>query len=570
MEGQEDTRRAFTRRRFLQGAASAASMAGLGTLLAACASTPAVPAASPAVAKPTAAPAAVPTAAQAAAPAKPKRGGTLRIAMDLWYNEGFLTSRYSSITRFAGALPFEFLLYYDPKDPLKLTPGLAESWNTKDNKTWTFKIRKGVPWDKGYGEVTAEDVAFTVRLLARKDSKYGSATFMRELEPYIEVPDPYTLIFRLPTINDEVDQQFSPWGSFVVLCKKYVETVGEDAADRNAIGTGPYRLTKLVQGTSFDYEASGESHWRVPPMWDGIHFDYMPEATTRFAMLQTKRAELAPITVDQIQEAKAQGFVVIQSAALAAPNIYFGGQVLPSHPQYKGTDPWRDVRVREAMSIAIDREAINKGFFGGLGTFEPTQGATLAPLSSIGDYRIPYDPARAKQLLKEAGKEGFSFEVMSFVDERMPDAPGVMQAAAGYWEAIGLKPRITPMDKTAFRNTHWINDSTSGKVWPWALPIKYSPYQQLQRYFTSKEVGFKMLQDPFFDNIFEQLKTEGDPAKRADLFKQAHVFGIRNWATISLPSVPIRIFAVDPAKIISWDINDTGSTTSWEYIAPKL
>ncbi|MHB1007596.1 MAG: ABC transporter substrate-binding protein, partial [Chloroflexota bacterium] len=548
-----------------------ASMAGLGTLLAACSSTPAVPAASPAVAKPTAAPAAVPTAAQAAAPAKPKRGGTLKVASHTFGDEAWLIWKHRQMTESPGIIPFENLTYYDPKDPYKITPGIAESWTNTDLKNWTFKIRKGVKWDKNYGEVTADDVAYTINMLATtKGSLHPDAPYWKgNIADGMKVTDPYTLTFNLKTPEPTLPSLMSPWRCTTVMCKKYVQDVGDDKADREPLGTGPYRMSRHVGGSVMEFEPVGETHWRSAPRWDKMEFQFVPEASTRLASLQTGRVDLAVIGPDQVKQVQDAGLTMMPSWGKAVSSIIFGGLFKPDHPKYTGKDPWHDVKVREAMSIALDRAALNKSFYGGLGTYELSPGANIAPLSASGDRKIPYDPAKAKQLLQAAGKEGFSFKLISVNDDRQPNIQMAVQAMAGYWQAIGLKPVIVAMDDLTW-NTKRVADDTNGCVFPFSNTVNVIYGSRYLKFFYSKPIGSKNYNDDHIDKVYEEVLTMTDMAKRDQMLKDATLYLLDNWTSIHLMNIPTRLYAANPKVVSAWEANDTSVTISWENIEPKL
>src|SRR5690606_27473109 len=104
-----------------------------------------------------------------------------------------------------------------------------------------------------------------------------------------------TLKFTFDTVQPDVAYMLSPWSGIKIACKKYVEEVGEDKAGVEPVGSGPYRLTNYMPGSLIEYDAVGESHYRVPPKWDQLRFQNLPELTTRYAALQTGNADLVMI-----------------------------------------------------------------------------------------------------------------------------------------------------------------------------------------------------------------------------------------------------------------------------------
>lgn len=500
-------------------------------------------------------------------PASPKRGETLTIAIDKFGEDSWLVHKFGNASLGPPTLVYEFLLYTDPQDPLKLIPGLAESWSHKDFKEWTFKIRKGVQWDKGQGELTAEDVAFSLATIARQDAVAIDAPFWRPRLKNMKVVDRYTLTFSFPTVEPLIALKLSGYARSQIMCKKYVESVGLDKADREPVGSGPYRLTKYVQGVEAELQAIDRPHWRVAPKWGRIIFRCVPENTTRLAALATQTADIALVGLDHLDEVKRRGFPVYHVELITALAIQFGGLFSPRNPKYTGKEPWHDIRIREAMAIAIDRAAINKTFFSGVGTYEGMPGVNVAPLKTLAPYPMPYDPERAKRLIKEAGREHIAVKMLSFPIPGMPQVPHVMEAVAGYWQAIGLKTEITPMDRTAFR-ARWLKNETHDLVYPWNGTIVPVYEWRIEKFFYCKSSGAVYYCDAHADSVYEKLATIADDDTRMKVLTDLQVYLRRQWAGIQIVNVPQVVFAALPSKVGSWKPRMVSDTTFWEYLEP--
>ena len=181
-----------------------------------------------------------------------------------------------------------------------------------------------------------------------------------------------------------------------IVSKKYVETVGEEVASQKPIGTGPYKLVDSQSGSYFKFEAL-DNHWRVVPEFKTLTVRLLPETSTLVAALKNKEIDLAQVPAEQLADLKAAG-VAVEVSPLGGGMlvIRWGGFVIPADkrydPAYHNKDPWTDVRVRKAMAIAIDREAISKAIFAG--SAKPAG----VPLNSadMDKYHYSYDPAAAK------------------------------------------------------------------------------------------------------------------------------------------------------------------------------
>ena len=491
----------------------------------------------------------------------------VNIVDETFGQEAWLVHQSASITTGPQQPIYEWLLYYDPENNFELTPGLAESWEHEDFKTYTFKIRQGVEWDQGQGEVTAEDVAYTLELIARDDAVSTDTPYWRPRVQYMEVVDPYTIRFNLPSVDPVLAYHLSNWRRTQIMPKNYIESVGEEQANREPIGSGPYRLGEYTPGSRVELVAIDRPHWRLDPMWERMVFHNVGETSTRMAMLETGRADLVLADMEQLADIESAGYDTFTSDAISQFALFFGGLFRDTHPNYTGEDPWHDIRVREAMAIAIDREAINQTFFSGIGTYEATPGNNVAPLSTVADKPMPYDPERAMSLLQEAGQTNFSPEIVSFVYPGITQMPQVIEAVAGYWEAIGLQPRITPMDRLAFREL-WLKDETNGLMWGWGNPVQPLFEARIEKFFLSTDIGFQIYSDEHMDQVFEDLKTMVDPEERAQTLADAQNYLRDQWAAISMMNLPSMLFAGRAGVIESWFPMRAGESTTWEYITP--
>ena len=349
------------------------------------------------------------------------RGGTLTIAPLFFGGDNWLAHNNPTISHGPQQPIYDHLLYQGVSDRTVYLPGLAESWSTPDLKEWVFKIRKGVPWQNGNGELTAEDVALAYMGMAREDSKSTMITHMKARVPFMEVVDPYTLTFKFDKFDVSLEGLLSTQARALISTpKKYIESVGEDGFERAPIGTGPYQFVSQELGARVELEAIPGEHWRVDPMWDRMVFISVPEDATRLAMLETGRADMIPITTEQVELVRRSGFDLRRSANQRRFEIFFGGLWRPTHPNYTGADPWHDIRVREAMNLAIDRKAMNKTFFAGMGICAEGTPWYTTVASPEDECMIPYDPERARQLLKDAGHEGMEVRLASYTFPGIP------------------------------------------------------------------------------------------------------------------------------------------------------
>ena len=267
--------------------------------------------------------------AESAAPPKGPTG-TVVVGMSSLQEETFLPWNGGFARTFYLSPIYEFLVYINPETN-ELVPGLATKWEmSKDAKTWTFWIRQGIQFHEGWGEVTAEDVKYSIERLIAPDSIVGPSSPMRSLIAKVEAPEKYKVIVYLKSPDPELDRGYFGSGQALwIVSKKHLETAGDKAANAHPIGTGPFTLLEAKKGSSIKLKVIDgiEKHWRVKPDFQNITFLLIPEEATRVAMLKTGEVDLAPINFDSIDSIKASGINLVSIPTSWTPVIRFGGLV---------------------------------------------------------------------------------------------------------------------------------------------------------------------------------------------------------------------------------------------------
>ncbi len=449
----------------------------------------------------------------------PKPEGTLTVANQSFGEEGFLSDRTVSGGPLWEAV-YSPLVYNNTKTG-KPIPAVAERWEySKDSRSLTFFIRKDIQFHDGWGELTAEDVKFTIELNMKPTSVNTRASELRQKIRSMEVVDRYTLVIQFKEPDPLFFLTFEPTeaSQMPIVCKKYIEKVGEEKANRIPIGSGPYRFVEQKLGEYAKFEAL-EKNWMLIPEFKYLILRLVSEETTRVAMLKTGEVdiavELANDKLPEIEKAGLRTVVVPLSDTMFLP---FGGMLIPEDKRYvegyHRKDPWVDVRVREAMNIAIDRKAIAKSLYNDMAVPAPTI-FTFPGWEKL--EPIPYDPKRAKQLLAEAGyPNGFSFKL--FIHAYRAMLPLLGQAAAGYWEAIGLKPEIIRGDYSTWRTSNRAG-KTAGHVWVQSLSVQTDWGGWLIAYESPNGVN------PFWQSeetkvAIKKVLPEADPQKREVAYKE--------------------------------------------------
>ena len=413
-------------------------------------------------------------------------------------------------------LVYEPLLQYDPQG--NIVPWLAESWQmSADGKLWTFNIRKGVKWTNG-DELTADDAKFTIERYISDAAKSPWSPSSRQTVDHIELPDRYTL----QIYAKDPPYVFYPDAltGTLIVSRKYFDSVGSDGFSKAPVGTGPWRLTKFSASASAELEPNRD-YWGHGVVWDRLNLLQVPEESTRIAMLKRAEADISVVSNDNAVNLRdADGFQLRQTRASTIPTLFMAGYWMQSGAT-------SDARVREAMDLAINRQEIVDSFFKGFG--KPGAGNTSMTEQHWGFdpiwYSITFDPARARQLLTEAGYPGkFADPVVRIFSTVQASAgwePDLLQVISAYWGAVGIQTQLVPMDYTAMR-TAWIakDPKIMGGVAPFMSLGGGSAAGSIpgqQNHYTSRGVNSGG-NDAQLDKDFSAMIAELDANKRLALW----------------------------------------------------
>ena len=317
-----------------------------------------------------------------------------------------------------------------------MAPSLAEAWTVSpDGLAYDFVLRKGVRFHNGE-PLTAEDVKFSFeryRGIAQKTLKERVAA--------VEILDPLRVRIRLK----------QPWPDFMtfysittgagwIVPKKYVEKVGDEGFKKAPVGAGPYKFVSFNPGVELVMEAF-EQYWRKVPNVKRLVFKVVTDDTTRLAMLKRGEADVVYSTRGELGE-EVQRTPGLKLAAIVPP----ASQWVVFTEQWNPKSPWADRRVRLAANLAFDRKAINQAET--LGKSRLT--GSMIPQEFEFAWKVephPFDPAKAKQLLAEAGYPN-GFEGGEFFSDAAYTS--VAEAIANYWTKVGINVQLRPLERASF------------------------------------------------------------------------------------------------------------------------
>ncbi len=349
---------------------------------------------------------------------------------------------------------FEALVKTD--DNQKFVPGLATSWRSVDDLTWEFKLRKNVRFHDG-SLFTADDVAFTLkRVPTVPNSPSSFSTFVRSIVD-VKIVDPYTIVLKTATPNVLLPSDLST----VLIVSK---GVGEKAntedynSGRAAIGTGAYKFQEYVPNQKIILKAN-YGYWGGEEPWDVISFKMLTNPAARVAALLSGDVQLIETvpTADIAKLSKDPKYNLADKISNRVIYVHLNQSTEKSPPFVFGKDgkpldknPFRDVRVRKALSMAVNRDAIVSRVMEG----KAQAAAQLLPDFFYGTSKklkpMKFDIVGAKKLLAEAGyPNGFAMTIHGPNNRYINDS-GIAQALAQMYTRIGIDIKVETMPSAVY------------------------------------------------------------------------------------------------------------------------
>ncbi len=381
------------------------------------------------------------------------------------------------------------------------TPSLAESWTlSPDGRSYEFKLRENLKFHNG-DPFTADDVKFS---FARAKGK-----LLHDKVKEITVVSPTRVRF---TLHEPWPDFMSYYGGLVsgagwIVPKKYFEQVGPDGFKKAPVGLGPYRFVSHTPGVELVMEAF-EGYWRKMPSVKRVVFKMVPESTTRVAMLKRGEVDIAYL-LEAPQAIEAKRDPNLRLAFSGGIAVFF----LDFLDMWDPKSPWADQRVRLAASLALDRRSLSEaetlGASKPAGNFVPRTFEFALPLDPQ-----PYDPARAKKLLAEAGYPN-GFDAGEF--HQLPPYFGLGEAIVGYLGAVGIRTTMRPMERAAYLSALQAKKLKGLCVCSSAL---YGNAASRMSEVIPSEGSFAYGGWPDVDALYKQQARETDRRKREALLHQ--------------------------------------------------
>jgi peptide/nickel transport system substrate-binding protein len=386
----------------------------------------------------------------------------------------------------------------------KLYPGLATEWKLEGQTTWRFKLRQGVKYHNG-DPFSSADAKFSIERTYDPNAKTMVATALTTIDK-IDAPDPLTLIVTTKKPDPLLPARLAFYGGQIVP-KKYLESVGPEQFNAKPMGTGPVRFVSWVKDDKLVLEANPD-YWGGKPDLDRMIVRSIPETAPRIAALLKGEVDIiTQIPPDQ------EDRVAANAATRVTGALYAGLYVLAVNSK---RPPLDNPLVKQALSLAIDREAIVKELWRGRGI---VPNGPIAKGDNHYDPKLPplaYNPKEARERLKKAGYKGEEVYIETTVAYVSQDK-AMSEAIAAMWKDVGVNVKVEVIEysvraqknrEKSFKGVVW-SDPTStlgdpdGMMWRLLGPGGPQDYWR----------------EPKFDELGNAARFSVDEKFRADAYR---------------------------------------------------
>ena len=357
---------------------------------------------------------------------------------------------------------YEHLVALDPNTGQTI-PELATEWSLEpDGLSFRFKLRKGVQFHRGWGEFTARDVVHTHEQLALPDSEHGQAFSWARDVTSVEPVNDYEVIFHLSTPDANFLSKLGEQQSMMPIQSKAnfdAEGPPPNPESLYIAGTAPYQMQSRSLGSYIRFERPEGKHWRITPDFQEFEYRFVGESSTRLAGLLAGETHVADIPKDLQPQATGKG-MKIANGNVPGLRTWVNVQCCWTDPETgaypaRPDSPLTDVRVRKALSKAINRPLLNEAFFKNAASpmymnhFHPTRLAWNPAWETNFPEQHGFDPVASRAILAEAGFNENNPLETNFDLAELPHYAGAQdlgEGIAGMFADVGVKVNLLSRD----------------------------------------------------------------------------------------------------------------------------
>ena len=506
-----------------------------------------------------------PAAAQA-----PKRGGTINVrAWDPPHWDPHLTISYK--THIAYSFTHSRLLKY--KVGPGVAPGsfqvegdLAESWSQPNETTYLFKLRKGVRFHAkapvNGREVTAEDVVYSIDRF--RTVKGNANAYMLSSVDKVEAPDKYTVKITLKEPYVWLLDMLANSHAVPIIAKECVEKFGDLKRHEATVGTGPWMLDSYRPNVGFTFVRNPNYFLAGLPHIDRVEVFVDEDNASRMAAFLAGKYDLGWEFMGIINRVDwVQIRDVLKTKRPKLQTVEFTTPVVSHISMRTDKAPYSDVRVRRAMSMAIDRKAIIDSLYEGVGTLNPAVPAALRdwsiPMDQLGEglANYKYDPAAAKKLLAEAGVPNGFPATVEFTTYGSTVLVDMSQLVLKYLKDVGIDAKLVTKEYGAYISTTFYGKFDTLAFGP-QTGFQEPDNHLFGQYYPGELKNQSHINDPVVaDMLIRQRRTQ-DPAKRREVIFDIQRHLAKQQYYVQMPS---------PTHVAVWDgaLKNYGPNHGYDY-----
>lgn len=456
--------------------------------------------------------------------------------------------------------PMQSLVGNDPETGVYDNSGLAESWEHNDDFTvWTFRLHPEAEFHNGWGPVTAADVVHSYELHTGEDARLTGVQLM--LADRVEAVDERTVRFHLPEPRPTYLFAHAGRGTLLIYSKAQYDAEGLEGYAANPAGTSQLSFVSREVGRGVTF-ARVENHWSGRDAeFDTLAIRYVAESATKLALLLSKEADLVMLPRELHPATVAGGYEIISSKIPSMQTAFlFNGQYyLPGDEALDPGLPWLDVRIREAMNRAIDRDSMIDVLYNGRADrltqflMAPGHEGYAPELNDRFEEMYGYDPERAAALLAEAGyPEAFENPVIPIISTALSGNPefGTMaELVQVFLNEAGFQTTIVEMDWGSLGS---LRRAREARV---LMPMRNAPVRPsdtaILAFLTSQYRPTNVFEHPITEELAARYSASIVQADREDLARELFTYHFENYTTMPIATVTTDV-VVNPETVGDW------------------
>jgi peptide/nickel transport system substrate-binding protein len=452
------------------------------------------------------------------------------------------------------------LVGHDPESGAYDSSGVAESWEANDDfTTWTFRIHPDAEFHYGWGSVTAEDVVHSYELHTQPDSILIGVSLLRGAD--LEIVDELTVAFHLPEPRPDFLFAHGGRGAMLVYSKAQWDEEGEQGYVDRPAGTAPIRYVSREIGRGVTFERVAD-HWSGQgAAFEELEVLYVAEPSTKLALLLSEEADIVVLPRELQPDALDAGFEIISSTgpAMQTSMLFNGVYLQPGDEDFNPSIAWADVRIREAINRAIDREVLIEVLYDGRAdplvvfAMDPRHEGYSKDLEERFEAWYGYDPERAKELLAEAGyPDAFDDPVIPILVTTLagnPEFPTMAELMQVFLDEVGLQTEMVELDWAGLASLRRARQADLFH------PMRNAPVRPtevgIDAYYTSHNRPFNVFEDETTEALVLEYKDTVDPEERDRLAQGIFTHLFETYASVPIAAVAADV-AVNPSTIAGW------------------